>query len=162
MPNPLPPALLLLLTAPGPADAPRGAAPASRGWGMTQLTIRQRIIIRTQRPAGPARMSRPLLAAPTTLPVPPRVDEKKGPKCVPIERLAGTGVARKDSVDLLLTDGTLLRAKLDDDCPTLDFYAGMYLRQTPDGMLCGKRDVIRARSGRACPISAFKKLKPKK
>jgi hypothetical protein len=96
------------------------------------------------------------------LPTPPRVSEKKGPKCIPIDRLAGTGVARKESVDLLLTDGTMLRAKLDDDCPTLDFYAGMYLRPTPDGQLCGDRDVIRARSGRACPISSFKKLKPKK
>ena len=160
MPNPLPSIMLLMLTAPAPADAPRGAAPTARGWGMTQLTIRQRIIIRTQKPLP---VSRPFAAAaPTMLPVPPRVSEKKGPKCVPIERLAGTGVARKDSVDLLLTDGTMLRAKLDDDCPTLDFYAGMYLKRTPDGQLCGDRDVIRARSGRACPISAFKTLKPKR
>ncbi|MFC3579700.1 hypothetical protein [Sphingomonas hylomeconis] len=160
MPNPLPPALLLMLVAPGAADPPRGSAPAPRGWGMTQLTIRQRIIIRTQK--APARVSRPLDAAPTTFPVSPRVSEKKGPKCVPIERLAGTGVARKDNVDLLLTDGTMLRARLGGDCPTLDFYAGIYLRQTPDGQLCSDRDVIRARSGRACPISTFKRLKPKK
>jgi hypothetical protein len=160
MPNPLPLVLLLMLVAPAPADPPRGSAPP-RSWGMTQLMIRQRIIIRTQKQPAPARVSRPL-GAPIALPPPPRVSEKKGPKCVPIERLAGTGVARKESVDLLLTDGTLLRAKLDDDCPTLDFYAGMYLKPTPDGQLCGKRDVIRARSGRACPISGFKTLKPKK
>ncbi|MEN2787160.1 hypothetical protein ACFOKI_04505 [Sphingomonas qilianensis] len=156
MANPLPSLLLLMLVAPAPASPPRGAAPPPRGWGMTQMTIRQRIIIRTQRQVAP--VSRPL-------PMPddgPRVSEKKGPKCVPIERLAGTGVTRKNSVDLLLTDGTMLRAKLDDDCKALNFYGGMYLRKTPDGQLCGKRDVIRARSGGACPISSFKKLKPKK
>ena len=161
MPNPLPPALLLMLVAPAPADPPRGKAPPSPGWGMTQLMIRQRIIIRTQKQPAMPRVSRPI-GAPIALPVPPRVNEKKGPKCVPIGQLAGTGVARKESVDLLLTDGTMLRAKLDDDCPTLDFYAGIYLRQTPDGQLCSDRDVIRARSGRACPISTFKRLKPKK
>lgn len=153
MPNPLPPALLLLLAAPAPQAVPDETFD---GVQLAQLVIRQRIVIRMSQP----------MASRAPIPLPPsqnyKVSEKKGPKCVPIDRLAGSGVARKDSVDLLMSDGTMLRAKLGDDCPALDFYAGIYLKQTADGMLCGERDVIRARSGRACPIAAFKKLKAKK
>lgn len=153
MPNPLAPLLMLALTAPAAvAAAPGQDGPAREGWVVAQLTIRQRIIIR---------VPQPLSRAALPVPAPPAVklDEKKGPKCVPIAKLAGSGVARKSSVDLLLADGSLMRAKLGDDCPALDFYAGLYLKPTPDGMLCADRDTIRARSGRACPISSFKKLK---
>ena len=163
MPNPLPPAMLMLLVVPGPTAAQK-REPAAKppGFTMTQLTIRQRIVIRVPRVApGPVRASRSSLLPPPMMDT-LKLQEKKGPKCVPIQQLAGSGVARKDSVDLMMVDGTLLRARLGNDCPTLDFYAGLYLRQTADGMLCGDRDVIRARSGRACPITSFKKLKAKK
>jgi hypothetical protein len=146
MPNPLTPILMLALA------APPAVAAVHDGVVVAQLTIRQRIIIRVPQP-----MSR---SAASPVPLPPvKLDEKKGPKCVPIAKLAGSGVARKSSVDLLLSDGSMMRAKLGDDCPALDFYAGLYLKPTPDGMLCADRDTIRARSGRACPISSFKKLK---
>jgi hypothetical protein len=148
MPNPLTPMLMLALAAP-PAVA---AAPQPGGMEVAQLTIRQRIIIRVPQPSRSA-------ASPVPQPPPVKLDEKKGPKCVPITKLAGSGVARKSSVDLLLSDGSMMRAKLGDDCPALDFYAGLYLKPTQDGMLCADRDTIRARSGRACPISSFKKLK---
>ena len=150
MPNPLPPLMLLMLAAPGAVAAePQDLD----GMELAQVMIRQRIIIRIAPP-----MSR---APSLPIPRPPdvKLDEKKGPKCLPIGKLAGSGVARKSSVDLQLSDGTMMRAKLGDDCPALDFYAGFYLKPTADGMLCADRDTIRARSGRACPISSFKKLK---
>ena len=153
MPNPLPPALLLMLAAPVPQAVPDDAID---GVELAQLIIRQRIVIRMAQP----------MASRAPIPLPPTPDyqviEKKGPKCIPIDKLAGSGVARKDSVDLLMSDGTLLRARLGDDCPALDFYSGVYVKQTADGKICGDRDVIRARSGRACPIDSFRKLKAKK
>lgn len=156
MPNPLIPSLLLLLALPG-GVLPGAAEPQDMdGVELAQLMIRQRIVIRIPVPVSRA----PSIPVPPT--VRPAMEEHKGPRCVAIDTLAGSGVARKDSVDLALTDGNLLRAKLDDACPALDFYAGVYLKPAPDGSLCAKRDVIRARSGRACAISSFRKLKPKR
>ena len=153
MPNPLLPSLILMLTLPG-AALPR--ADEMDGMQLAQLTIRQRIVIRIPVPNGRA----------PSLPIPrpprPAMEEHKGPRCVAIETLAGSGIARTDSVDLALIDGSLLRAKLGDNCPAPDFYAGVYVKPAPDGSLCAKRDVIRARSGRACAISSFKKLKLKR
>ena len=153
MPNPLLPSVVMLLTLPGAALAP---AEDMDGLEIAQLTIRQRIVIRI--PTPPARSQ----SLPIPRPVRPEMEEHKGPRCVAIDTLAGSGVARTDSVDLAMTDGKLLRAKLADNCPALDFYAGVYVKPAPDGSLCAKRDVIRARSGRACAISSFKKLKLKR
>lgn len=151
MPNPLPLILMLLLAAPSAAAAeePRELD----GTVLAQLVIRERIIIRMSRSVAPR------------APLPPsevQFDEKKGPKCVPVRELAGSADARKEGVDLAIIDGSRLRARLDEDCKPLDFYAGFYIKRPPDGMLCAKRDVIRSRSGSACPILSFKKLKAKR
>jgi hypothetical protein len=76
--------------------------------------------------------------------------------------LAGAHFTEDGDVDLALNDGRRIRAKLEDDCPTLNFYGGFYLQQTPDGMTCAKRDAIRARSGRRCDIGRFRTLTPRK
>lgn len=151
MPNPLLPSVVLLLMLPGAALPP---VEDMDGLHLAQLTIRQRIVIRIPTP--------PAQSLPIPRPVRPEMEEHKGPRCVAIDALAGSGVARTDSVDLAMTDGKLLRAKLADNCPALDFYAGVYVKPAPDGSLCAKRDMIRARSGRACAISSFKKLKLKR
>ncbi len=157
MPNLLLPALLLLLTLTGAAlPAAVEQARDMDGVQLAQLIVRQRIIIRIPVPVSRAP------ASPIPRPVQPEMAEKKGPRCVAIDTLAGSGVARRNSLDLVLTDGTLLRAKLDDECRAMDFYTGVYVKPAPDGSLCAKRDVIRARSGRACEISSFKKLKLKR
>jgi hypothetical protein len=154
MPNPIVPTLILLLAAPVPTEG-QGRVD---GVVLAQLTIRQRIIIRIPRPpVGPTPEPRVPIEQDVR-----RIAEKKGPKCVPVQRLAGSAVARKDSVDLMMADGSMIRAKLDNDCPALNFYNGFYIKPTPDGMLCADRDVIRARSGRACPISSFKRLETKR
>jgi len=67
-----------------------------------------------------------------------------------------------DSVDLITAAGRRLRARFDDDCRAIDFYAGFYLKRTVDGMLCAKRDAIRSRSGDFCRIEAFKQLRAKR
>lgn len=140
----------LLAFAPVPAAAPPEAA------AFLQLTIHQRIVIRIPRMLG----GRPRGAR-----IERREDdwiEKKGPKCVPLLDIAGAIITESDSVDLLVADGTRLRAKFDAKCPALDYYAGLYIKGTADGMVCAERDSIRARSGSSCQIDKFKRLSAKR
>jgi hypothetical protein len=133
--------LLLALLAPAAAaqDTPVQYA---------QLTIRQRVVIRVPRmPAAP--------------PAPVRWEERKGPKCIAVADLAGALVSSRDAIDLVLRGGRRLRAKLDDECRSMDFYSGFYLRPSADGQVCAKRDSFRVRSGATCPVGRFRLLTPK-
>lgn len=91
---------------------------------------------------------------------PPEMKEKKTDDCIGIEKLAGFVVTQNDSVDLVLTDRSVLRAKLGDECPALGFYAGFYVKAVGDRKICAKRDSFRSRSGKSCAIQAFRKLVP--
>lgn len=144
------PALLLITLAPTASAAP---GPID-GAVLAQLTIHQRIVIRIPRMLGgraPQRSEPPEV----------RWTEKKGPKCVPMAAIGGAIISGDDSVDLILDDDTRLRARFDEKCPALDFYSGLYLKGTPDGMVCAERDSIRARSGSACRIDGFRRLIPR-
>lgn len=147
MTNPVLPALLLLTLAPA-ASSEVGQID---GVELAQLTIHQRIVIRIPRLLG-SRQARP--SEPAEL----RWTMKKGPKCVPMDALEGAVITGADTVDLMIADGTRLRAELEDDCPALDFYSGLYVKSTPDGMICADRDSIRARSGSVCRIDGFKRM----
>ena len=140
--------VLLLLTLTPAASAEVGQID---GMELAQLTIHQRIVIRIPRILGgrPAQRSQPPVL---------RWAEKKGPKCVPMAALEGAIITGSDSVDLMVADGTRLRAQFDDDCPALDFYSGLYVKGTPDGLICADRDSIRSRSGSVCRIDGFKRL----
>ena len=111
---------------------------------LAQLTFRQQVIIRV-----PARQSPPDRI---------RWREKKGPKCIPADALAGAQVSR-EGVDLLLRGGKRVRARL-GRCPPLDYYSGFYIRPGPDGRVCENRDAIRVRSGGSCEIDNFRLLVP--
>jgi len=67
--------------------------------------------------------------------------EAKAPKCLRISSLRGVQVTRDDSIDLLTEERQRLRARLDENCRTLDFYSGFYVERTADGMICADRDV---------------------
>jgi hypothetical protein len=146
MSQPLIPALILLALAPGASVDPS----ADGGVQVTQMTLHQRIIIRIPR--------LPFTRAPVQASTPVRWVEKKGPKCVAMDDLIGAAISAPDSIDLMIDDGTRVRAKLDDDCPPLDYYSSYYLKPTPDGMICEDRDAIRSRSGGSCGIEEFKRL----
>jgi hypothetical protein len=88
-----------------------------------------------------------------------RWDERKGPKCIAANSMAAAAIADETSVDFLLRDRTRLRANLDSDCPTLDFYGGFYL-QSDDEKVCAGRDEIRNRMGGSCTIKRFRLLVP--
>ena len=147
-------ALMLLFSAPAMAGEDkvqrvRQAAPVASG-----VVIQQRMIIRVPRmPASPAALP--------AAPLPPiRWVERRGEKCVPAGDLAGAAITRADRVDLILSGGKRLRALLEEDCPSLDFYTGFYLKPSADGKLCAARDTIRSRSGSSCRIKAFRTLVP--
>lgn len=150
----LAPALLLALN-PAPVAA-RDMRQLDRvEWA--QVSIHERIIIRVPRRGRPlppgarrGRLDRPVWS------------ERKAPRCIPVARLAGVGLSQGGDVDLMLVDGRRLRAKFDRDCPALDFYSGFYLKPNADGMICGGRDVLRARSGGVCPIARFRRLEARR
>lgn len=147
----------MLLPSP-PLGDERKAAPAVSGpQRIAQVRIQQHIVIRVPRPDTVRRVSAP------AAPLPPIAwIEKDSDKCVKIDSLAGATITRSDSVDLFLSGGKRLRAKLGDECPALDFYTGFYVKPTRDGMVCAKRDVFRSRSGGECKIKAFRTLVPQR
>lgn len=151
MPNAALPFLLLLTLTP----AASAQVAQWDGAELAQLSIHQRIVIRIPRILGrrPEQKSEPAAV---------RWVEKKGPRCVPMSALEGAIITGGDSVDLIVADGTRLRAGFDDDCPALDFYSGLYVKGTTDGMICADRDSIRSRSGSVCRIDGFKRLVAKR
>ena len=92
----------------------------------------------------------------------PRWKEKKGPKCIEPGALAGAVVAAPQTIDLLLVDGGRMRAKLDAECRSADFYSGLYLKPGMDGRVCADRDAFRIRSGGRCEIDEFRRLSLKR
>ena len=93
-------------------------------------------------------------------PPPAAMVERKADDCIRMQRIVAFAITERDSVDLMLNDGTRMRAKLGSKCPALDFYSGFYLRPNPDGKMCANRDSIRSRSGGSCEIQAFRTLVP--
>jgi hypothetical protein len=153
MPHPIA-ATLMLLAAATAAVAPAPAGSTDR-IELAQVTITGRIIIRVPS-APPAAEAVQTSAAPSI-----RWAEKKGPKCIPANQLAGAIVSDTDSVDLVLRGGARVRAQLGDDCDALGYYGGFYVKPAADGQVCGGRDAIRTRSGESCRIARFKRLEPK-
>ncbi|AQR73980.1 hypothetical protein [Sphingomonas sp. LM7] len=148
--NPLIAASGLLLLFAAPASPPEPA-----DWDMAATMLQQqRLTIHVPR----------LTVTRTTVymraPRPVAMIEKKADDCVKMEDLAGFSVNRFDSVDLMLKNGSLLRAKLGNDCPALGFYGGFYVKANKDKKMCAKRDSIRSRSGRQCAVQSFAALVP--
>jgi hypothetical protein len=138
--------LMLLLAAPA-------AAPEPPVWsGAVAMLQQQHVTIHVPR----------MTVTSTTIilrqPSLPPVKEKKASDCVKLEKIEGFTVNTTDSVDLVLSDGSLLRAKLGSECPALGFYSGFYVKPAEDKKLCAGRDSLRSRSGRSCEIQAFRKL----
>ena len=85
--------------------------------------------------------------------------ERKGPKCIAAERIAGATLSGPSSIDFVLRDRSRVRAQFDDECPALDFYRGFYL-QPDDQRICAKRETIQSRVGASCRIERFRRLVP--
>jgi len=85
--------------------------------------------------------------------------ERKGPKCIPTGAIRRALLFGSEQVDFILANRRRIRAELDEDCPALDFYPGLYL-QPQDDRLCAGRDAIHSRVGGSCTIERFKLLVP--
>lgn len=120
-----------------------GVGPVS----VSRLVVQQEIILRV--PVVRPRLPRPI-----------RWVEKKGPKCIGSSQIVAAALADERSIDFLLRDRTRIRAKMDEDCPTLDFYGNFYI-QPDDERICAKREEIRSRIGGSCRIERFKRMMPK-
>ncbi len=154
------PLALLALSTPLAAAFDAAGLPDPNAVQMAQVTIRERLIIRVPRMSAQSRI--PANARMSLPPAEQRWKEKRGPKCIPAQAMAGAMVRGPDTIDLILAGGKRLRARLDDDCKPLDFYSGFYLRPSADGQVCADRDSIQARSGAMCMITRFRRLEPKK
>ena len=103
MPHPLAYLSLFLAAAPVLGQDGRSGSPRT----LAQLRVQQRIIVRIPRlPVG-----RQALDAP-----PIRWEEKKAPKCLPMDELQGASLAGRNSIDLIAGGEDRFRAVLDDDC----------------------------------------------
>ena len=145
--------VLTTLVAIGLAQSAAQAQPAAPA-GMpalqlAQVVIRERVIVRV--PTRVPHERRPM-----------RWKEKNGPKCMPLEGIAGAALIDGETVDFIVQGGQRLRARLESSCPALDYYNGFYLKPGEDGLICADRDAIHARSGGECQISRFRKLVPKR
>ena len=83
-----------------------------------------------------------------------------GPKCLPIDAIAGAALAGTDGIDFVLRNRQRVRARLGDDCAGLDFWEGFYV-QPKDRRICARRDTVSSRVGGTCEISRFKMLVPR-
>jgi hypothetical protein len=142
-----------------------GAGKDKEQQARTQLTgtitfHQQIIIVRTPAPARPASAAAAASSA-SAMANQSRIrwEEHRGPRCIPWSQIAGSALLSQDSVDLILRDATRVRARLERQCPALDYYNGFYLAATPDGLLCADRDSIRARTGGECRIDRFRSLR---
>lgn len=124
-----------------------GAVRTVQGW-----SILERVVVRVPRmsPAARAQVA------------PIEWKEKKAPKCLKLAEVGAATIAAPASIDLLMSDGRRVRARLDGDCRSADFYSGFYVRPGKDGKLCAERDSIRMRSGAACAIDRFRLLTQKR
>jgi hypothetical protein len=96
-------------------------------------------------------------------PIAPQFDwiEKKGPKCIPAAAIRRSSLSGPEQVDLILSGGSRVRAKFDEDCHALDFYGGFYLQYGRDEQICVHRDAVMSRVGERCMIERFRILIPK-
>ena len=151
MPNPFLVASSLLLLVAAPAAAPAGVP----DWKAVTLSLQQeqqRVTIQVPRVT---------ITSSATIIVrrAPHVVEKKAKDCVKVQDISGfAGVNTQDSVDLVLRDGSLLRAKLGRTCQALGFYNGFYVKTNKDQKICAGRDSIRTRAGRSCDVEDFRTL----
>lgn len=142
----------LLLASSRPAAAPLPAPArivASEGIELAQVTFHSRIVVRIE-------------AARTAPPPVTRWVEKKGPHCIEMADILGSGIIVANSVDLAMRGGGRTRIRFERSCPGLDYYSGFYVVPNRDGKICAERDVVRDRAGSECAIDKFRKLVPAK
>ena len=140
-------AAALMMAALGGGDAPPSALSPVR---FAQLSVRRQIMVRVPLRIIPA----PRQEAPVAW-----KENRRGPKCVSARSILAATALKQRSVDLIMRDRSRVRARLDRNCPALDYYFGFYVTPAQDGQICADRDFIRSRVGGECGIDGFRKLR---
>lgn len=116
------------------------------GDGWHQIRSNERVIIRIPPKSAPGGSK--------------RYEEQKIGKCILMNRLVGSRPGPKESLEILTSDGNIIRAYLGDGCLAREFYAGAYVERSVDGKLCVDRDLLHARTGAQCEVDRFRLLVP--
>jgi hypothetical protein len=128
-----------------------GAAPTVDRTEFAQMMIQQRVVVRV-----------PIAPAPTVREAPARWVEKKGPKCLGLDNLAGFVVRGPQTVDMFLRGGQRVRTRLERQCTGVDLGYGFYVKPNADGRICSNRDTLHARTGGRCQVERFMALVPER
>jgi hypothetical protein len=87
------------------------------------------------------------------------VEQRQGPTCIRQRFIAGALITGPNQVDFVMRTNRRFRARLEANCPGLNFYSGFYL-SPQDDKICAGRDEIYSRIGGSCPIAEFHALVP--
>lgn len=120
--------------------------PAAMQQGVTRLMVQDEVIMRVTIEPRPMR--------------PVEWIERKGPKCIPLTGMRAALISGPEQIDFIFANHARVRARLDENCPALDFYGTFYLQPGGDS-LCAGRDAIHSRMGGSCTIERFRQLEPR-
>ena len=90
--------------------------------------------------------------------MPPRFEEARKEKCVPLEGIAGVQTGSGNRLVLYLRDRRMLSVNLEKSCRARDFYSGFYVEKNKDGRLCVERDKLQSRTGARCEVETMREL----
>ena len=146
-----------LVSAPVVADDGAVFTPISDSFRIpteNQVRIEQRITIRIA-PRGSAPAPN-FVDLPSRLP--PRLAERHGERCLPINGIAGVQVSRDNRLLLFMRDRRVIGLGLEKACRATDFYSGFYVERSADGRICVDRDRLQSRSGANCALKRMRQL----
>jgi len=121
-----------------------------------QVRIEQRVVVRISPQSAVPRQS--LMAQLPQRALPPRFEERKMEKCLPVSGIAGVQTGSGNRLLLFLRDRRVVTASLEKSCRARDFYSGFYVEKNEDGRLCVDRDKLQSRSGAKCEIARLREL----
>ena len=121
-----------------------------------QVRIEQRVVVRIT-PATPAARQNLMAELPQRA-VPPRFEEARKEKCVPLEGIAGVQTGSGNRLVLFLRDRRMISVNLEKSCRARDFYSGFYVEKNKDGRLCVDRDKLQSRTGVRCEVESMRQL----
>ncbi|MFN3862926.1 MAG: hypothetical protein ACK4RT_01465 [Erythrobacter sp.] len=118
-----------------------------------QVRIEQRLVVRIAPAPG-----NNLIAELPQRALPPRFEETRKEKCVPLEGIAGVQTGSGNRLVLFLRDRRMLSVNLEKSCRARDFYSGFYVERNRDGRLCVDRDKLQSRTGVYCEVESMRQL----
>jgi hypothetical protein len=118
-----------------------------------QVRIEQRLVVRI----APAARNNLTAELPQRA-MPPRFEEARKEKCVPLEGIAGVQTGSGNRLVLYLRDRRMLSVNLEKSCRARDFYSGFYVERNKDGRLCVDRDKLQSRTGVRCEVESMRQL----